>query len=85
MEERVQSRLLNDKRFALGLSLKDFVIVMVLFLILARTLEDTAYGGVAFLIAALFGACFIPLRSRHRHGVIRDYVCDSVSKWIRRK
>ncbi len=69
---RMPSRVLNDSRFVLGLTLPDFVAVISSFVVFARILDETPYAPLSFLGALLVGAVLLPMRLRHREHILRD-------------
>ncbi len=77
---RKPSRILNDSRFVLGLTIIDFVAGVGVFIILARVLNETPYDALSFLGAILFCALLIPIRIKHREHIVRDYVSKVLSR-----
>jgi hypothetical protein len=69
---RLPSRVLNDSRFVLGLTLPDFVIVIASFVLFSRILNDSPYAPLSFIGAALVGGILLPIRLRHREHILRD-------------
>ena len=66
------SRILNDKRFLFSLSMKDFVGILVVFVMSSSVLDDTPYALFAFVLAIVFGAMLAPIRIKHRDFFLRD-------------
>lgn len=68
------SRLLNDQRGILGLTLSDFGAGILVFIVSSLILEGGRWDILALPIAILSLLCVIPLRLRTRRNILRDTV-----------
>ena len=80
---RRASRILNDKRFVFSLSIKDFVGVLTVFVVLSAALDNTPYALMAFVGAILFALILAPIRIKHRDHYIRDLMFFYIIKTFR--
>lgn len=71
---RKPSRILNDSKFILGLTIIDIGAAVLIFVFLARLLDDSPYAILSFLGAFVFCAALIPIRYKHREKTIRDFL-----------
>ncbi len=77
------SRILNDKRFVFSLSMKDFIGIVAVFVILSSILDDTPYALLAFVGAVVFGVGLSPIRIKHRDHFIRDSLMFAFLRMMR--
>jgi hypothetical protein len=77
---RRPSRILNDSRFVLGITLTDFGFSVGIFVVLARFLNETPYALMSFVGAVLFCLVLIPIRIKHREHIIRDLLAKTLAR-----